>query len=390
MPDWPILRVGFRPFFLLAMAVSVFLMGAWLMVTQTGARLPAFRIGSSVWWHAHEMIYGYALAAAAGFLLTAVRNWTGRPTAHGLPLALLVLLWLLGRALPWLPGESAGWWLGACADLLFIAFLSWAVLTPLVRERAWARLGIVSKIAFFLPGQALFMLGAAGRLDDGERMGVMVGLYMLLSLMLVLARRLLPMFIARATGAEHLKQRRWVDAGCFALFLVFAVIEVFDPGSTWGTALAAALAVLHGIRLAGWHDRAIWRMPMLWVLYIAYAWMIVGFLLRVGQGAWGLPASLAIHAFTVGGIGMMTMGMMSRVTLGHTGRVVMSPPRLVPWAFALVLAAAIVRVAGPMWFPSWVQEALAAAQAAWMAAFALALAALGPMLWRERADGRWG
>ena len=390
MPDWPILRVGFRPFFLLAMAVSVFLMGAWLMVTQTGARLPAFRIGSSIWWHAHEMIYGYALAAAAGFLLTAVRNWTGRPTAHGLPLALLALLWLLGRALPWLPGEPAGWWLGACADLLFIAFLSWAVLTPLVRERAWARLGIVSKIAFFLPGQALFMLGAAGRLDDGERMGVMVGLYMLLSLMLVLARRLLPMFIARATGAEHLKQRRWVDAGCFALFLVFAVIEVFDPGSTWGTALAAALAVLHGIRLAGWHDRAIWRMPMLWVLYIAYAWMIVGFLLRVGQGAWGLPASLAIHAFTVGGIGMMTMGMMSRVTLGHTGRVVMSPPRLVPWAFALLLAAAIVRVAGPMWFPSWVQEALAAAQAAWMAAFALALAALGPMLWRERADGRWG
>ncbi len=390
MPDWPILRVGFRPFFLLAMAVSVFLMGAWLMVTQTGARLPAFRIGSSNWWHAHEMIYGYALAVAAGFLLTAVRNWTGRSTAHGLPLALLALLWLLGRALPWLPGEPAGWWLGACADLLFIAFLSWAVLAPLVRERAWARLGIVSKIAFFLPGQALFMLGAAGRLDDGERMGVMVGLYMLLSLMLVLARRLLPMFIARATGAEHLKQRRWVDAGCFALFLVFAVIEVFDPGSTWGTALAAALAVLHGIRLAGWHDRAIWRMPMLWVLYIAYAWMIVGFLLRVGQGAWGLPASLAIHAFTVGGIGMMTMGMMSRVTLGHTGRVVMSPPRLVPWAFALLLAAAIVRVAGPMWFPSWVQEALAAAQAAWMAAFALALAALGPMLWRERADGRWG
>ncbi len=390
LPDWPVFRVGFRPFFLLGMVASILLMGAWMAFTQAGVRPAPLIAGSAIWWHAHEMIYGYALAVAAGFLLTAVRNWTGLTTARGGGLAGLVLLWIGGRILPWLPLGPHAWLLAGVADALFVAGLSAAVLRPLILRREWARMGIVSKVVFFLPGQVMFMLGVSGRVDDGERMGVMIGLYVLLSLMLVLARRLLPMFIERATGASALINRRWVDLGCFVLFLAFAIVEVFDPDSVWGTALAGILAVLHLIRMAGWHVPAIWRMPMLWSLYLAYGWVVVGLLLRAAAGLGYAPASLAIHAFTVGGIGMMTLGMMVRITLGHTGRQVMRPPAVIPLAFALMLIAALARVAGIGLAPAHAAVWMGAAQTCWILAFALALASIGPMLWRERADGRWG
>jgi uncharacterized protein involved in response to NO len=174
------------------------------------------------------------------------------------------------------------------------------------------------------------------------------------------------------------------------LFLAFAIVEVFDPGSVWGTYLAGMLAALHLIRMAGWHVPAIWRMPMLWSLYLAYGWVVVGLLLRAAAGLNHAPASLAIHAFTVGGIGMMTLGMMVRITLGHTGRQVMRPPAVVPLAFALMLLAALARVAGVGLVPAHASVWMGAAQVCWMLAFALALGSIGSMLWRERADGRWG
>ena len=384
-----LLRLGFRPFFLGAALFSIVAMGVWMAVVVASAGILPAHV-SPPFWHAHEMVYGYAMAVVAGFLLTATRNWTGIQTLDGRPLLLLLLLWITARIAYLLPGSHAT--LAAILlDCVFIISLSIALTLPVARARLWKNMGVISKVYFFLPGQILYGLGVMGWFENGQRLGIYIGLYMIVSLILVLARRVLPMFIERGVGYPvTLKNRLWVDVSCFLLFIVFAVSDIFLDTPSLTTACAATLFVLHAIRLWGWYTPGIWNKPMLWVLYVAYGWMIVGFGLKCLAGLTGISPSLATHAFTAGGIGMMTLGMMSRVTLGHTGRDVSRPPQGVGIMFMALMLAAFVRVAFPLLLANDYIEWIALSQALWMTAFVIFLKLFAPMLTQPRIDGRPG
>ena len=380
-------QLGFRPFFLAAGALAVAGMALWMGVWVFHLPLLPESV-SPPYWHAHEMIYGYALAVVAGFLLTAVRNWTGVQTLCGRPLQLLLAIWLLARCVVFLDGRVA-LMAALLLDDLFIIYLSVALTLPVARARLWKNMGVISKLYFFLVGNIIYTLGALGLWESGERIGVFIGLYMILSLILVLARRVLPMFIERGVGGGvTLTNRTWVDIACFLLFLIFAVLDIFFAQPALVAGLSAALAVLHSIRLAGWHTAGIWRRPLLWVLFIAYGWMIVGFALIAAASLFDLPPSLAIHALTVGGIGMMTLGMMCRIAWGHTGRDIQRPPHGLTAIFLLLAIAAVTRVFLPLWFDP--QLAIACSQLLWIAAFTLFLYRYSALLIRPRIDGKAG
>jgi len=382
-------QLGFRPFFLAAALLAIVSMGIWMAELVFYIRLLPNTV-PPVYWHAHEMIYGYALAVIAGFLLTAVRNWTNMQTLHGWPLQLLLVLWVLARIAALLPGSQSPL-ATVILDNLFILYLSVALTAPVVKAKLWKNMGVISKLYFFLIGNVIYGLGLFGLFHDGQRIGLFIGLYMILSLILVLSRRVMPMFIERGVGyAVTLKNHFPVDIACFLLFLIFAVMDIFFASPAIVAYLAAALCVLHSIRLWGWYTYGIWNKPLLWGLYLGYGWMIVGFGLKFSAYIFDISPSLAVHAFTVGGIGMMTLSMMSRISLGHTGRDISQPPSGVALMLMLLGSGAVVRVIFPLIADQHYQLWIASSQGLWMAAFALFLYRYAAILTRPRTDGRWG
>jgi len=382
-------RLGFRPFFLAAGLFSILAMAVWMAELVAGVRIiPTTSL--PMFWHAHEMIYGYALAVLAGFLLTAVRNWTGMPTVNGLPLTLLLLCWLLARIAFLIPGSNA--LLAALIlDNAFLVFLSLALTLPVIRARLWKNMAVVSKLYFILIGNIIYALGVFAGIADGQRIGIFIGFYMILSLILVLSRRVMPMFIERGVGyAVSLKNYLWLDISVFILFMAFAICDIFFNQPALTAYLAGALFILHAIRLYGWHTHGIWHKPLLWVLYMAYAWIILGFGLKFAAFMFNFSPSLAVHAFAAGGIGLMTLGMMSRVSLGHTARNIMQPPSGLGLIFAAIFLGACVRVLFPLLFGGHYLLWIGISQALWIFAFSVFIYIYAPILIRPRLDGKWG
>jgi len=382
-------RLAFRPFFLGAAAFTAAVMLYWMGALAISW---PFHLGdiSPTTWHAHEMIFGYSLAVIAGFLLTAVMNWTGVQTLNGRPLVALFALWVAGRLLP-LAGADLPLTLYAIIDCLFALLLFAAVLHPVMKSGQRKQYSVVTKVLLLLFSNILFYLGALGIVDDGERMGLYSGLYIVLALILLLARRVIPFFIEKGVGYPvQLKNRRWLDLSSLFLFAGLWISDSFLDNVTASGWLAGALLVLHSVRLVGWHTPGIWKKPLLWVLYIAYLWIIFGFALKFALLFTDISPSLAVHAFTVGGIGMMTVGMMARVSLGHTGRNVFDPPKILSWLFALILAASVVRVIIPLLTAQHYLLWIGISQFLWIAVFCLFFYIYFPILLRQRVDGRDG
>jgi uncharacterized protein involved in response to NO len=383
------LNLGFRPFFTLAAVFAVLSMLAWTGVMVFGWQ-PEFTRLPATTWHAHEMIYGYALAVIAGFLLTAVKNWTGIQTLHGVRLLLLLLPWLAARLLL-VTGAVVPMYLIALLDCLFMTGLIGALLAPVIKVRQWKHLGIISKLLLLLLSNGVFYAGALGIIEDGIRIGLYSGVYLIIALILVMGRRVMPMFIANGVGYPvQLKNRPWLDIASLVLFLAFWIADIVRPDTLPVALLALTLMVLHAIRLTGWYTPGIWKIPLLWVLYVGYGWLISGFALKAAVVFFGIAPFLPLHAFAYGGIGMITVGMMARVTLGHTGRNVFAPPPVLFWIFTLLLAGAVIRVpvllVDPLHYPLWI----GLSQGLWIVAFSLFLAVFLPMLIRPRIDGQPG
>jgi uncharacterized protein involved in response to NO len=383
------LNLGFRPFFTVAAVFAVLSMLAWMGVTVFGWQ-PDFTELPATTWHAHEMIYGYSLAVIAGFLLTAVRNWTGIQTLHGVPLLLLLLLWLAGRLLLF-TGAAVSLPVIALVDCLFMVCLIGALLVPIIKVSQWKQMGIISKLLLILLSNGVFYAGALGIIEDGMRIGLYSGVYLIIALIFVMGRRVMPLFIKNGVGYPvQLKNRRWLDVSSLVLFLAFWIADIVRPDTLPVALLAIALLVLHAIRLAGWYTPGIWKKPLLWVLYVGYGWLVTGFALKAAVVVIGISPFLPLHAFAYGGIGMITLGMMARVTLGHTGRNVFDPPPVLFWMFALQLSGAVIRVllplVDPVHYPTWI----GLSQGLWIIAFSLFLTIFLPMLIRPRLDGQFG
>jgi uncharacterized protein involved in response to NO len=381
--------LGFRPFFLFAGVFSVLAVGVWLVVYLTGTPLLPARL-SAAHWHGHEMVFGYAMAVVAGFLLTAVGNWTGTVTLSGRTLAGLFALWLAARLAFAVPGDPA-FAAAAVADLLFGIALLIAITLPVVRARQWPQLGILSKAGLMVLANAVFFAGAFGVLDRGIEWGLGAGLYLLVALVFAMGRRVMPMFIERGVDeAATLRQRAWIDATSLVLFLLWVVLEVFFHLPLWLSALSVVLLAIHGLRLYDWHTPGIWRKPLLWSLYLGYGFVLLGFALKAIAPWQPLAGMLASHAFAYGTVGLVTLGMMARVSLGHTGRNVFEPPAALGVLFAMAVVGALVRVVLPLAWPVHYAVWIGLSQALWLLAFAGFVWVFAPILWRPRIDGRLG
>jgi uncharacterized protein involved in response to NO len=382
-----LLNLGFRPFFAGAAIFSLVSMLVWMGMYVLGWQWqPAL---SGPLWHAHEMVYGYGMAVIAGFLLTAVRNWTGVQTLDGIPLSLLFLLWLAARLL--LLGDAGLLAWAALADGLFNALLMVALAWPIFKVRQFKQFGLLSKVLLLALANGLFYAGVLGIYPWGVQAGLYSGVYLIMALIFAMSRRVMPFFIERGLDRTvTLVNRGWLDAASLFLFIGFWLADIARPDSLPVAVLAGTLCVLHAIRLAGWYAPGIWSRPLLWVLFVAYAAVIAGFALKVAVYVFGISPFLPLHAFTYGGIGLFTLGMMARVTLGHTGRDVLDPPAAVSWMFALLLTGSVVRVALPLVDAERYALWIGVSQVLWIGSFALFIGVFLPMLWRPRADGQSG
>jgi len=385
----PILRLGFRPFFLAAGVFSILAMAIWMASYVFSVEF-AFSGIPPYLWHAHEMIFGYAMAVVAGFLLTAIKNWTGEEVLRGKTLAFLFLLWLVARLLP-LTGLMVPVEIIAVVDVAFLFLLGIACLRPVLKVKQYKQVGIVSKIFLLMLCNVAFYLGLMGIIADGVQWGLYSALYMIIALIFVMMRRVMPMFIKNGIdGDVELTNRVWVDHSSLALLVCLWISDVFTEYDNLTAVFAVLLTLLHTLRLAGWYTSKIWSKSLVWILVVAYASFILGFALKALSITSGVSPFLSVHAFTAGGIGLLTIGMMSRVSLGHTGRNVFEPPGIVFWSFAVLLLGVIVRVIFPLFNMDLYIYWIGISQVLWMIAFAIFVFVYAPMLLSTRVDGRDG
>lgn len=379
-----ILSAGFRPFFLAAALWSAIGVPLWLLLLEGSAALPSALPPST--WHAHEMVFGFGAATVAGFLLTAIPNWTGRMPLQSVPLAGLLALWLAGRAAVML-SAAVGPYAAAALDLAFPLVFFGVVAREIVAGRNWRNAPMLVALGLLLGANLLVHLEALD-IATTAAIGNRLGIATLLMLISLVGGRIIPSF----TGNWLAKHRRDTampapfgrfDAGVLAVTGVTLALWVVDPDLPmvpWA-ALLAGVAVL--ARLARWRGAAIAGEPLLAVLHLGYAWVGVGFLLLAASGLGDtLPPTAALHALTAGAIGTMTLAVMTRASLGHTGRPLIAGP-MTTVIYALVTAAAVLRVAAPL-LPLDYALALWPSGAAWSGAFGLFAFAYGRVLTAPR------
>ena len=388
--SWVPFAYGFRPFFLLAGLYALVSIVAWLWMYRSGSwPLPS---APPQYWHAHEMIFGFIGAAIAGFLLTAVPSWTGSRGFGGAPLVVLVLLWLGGRVVFSL-GQIVPLWLLAGGELLFLPALMLAIAPMLLRSanRNWPMLVLLS--AFWI-ADAAFIAGLALNDPQLSRTGLVAALDVVLVLITIIGGRIVPAFTGNALRARGVQAslrstpliERLVLLSMLAMLLGDAV---FAEGPIT-MAIAAIAAVLQLWRLAGWRGWQTTGQPIVWVLHLAYLWLPLGLGLKAAWLAGGFDWAVHWqHALGAGAAAMMILAVMTRASLGHTGR----PLKVhvsIAFAYGLLALAILVRVFGSAFLPLHYASVVLMAGVLWIAAFIPYLVVYLPILLRPRADGKPG
>jgi uncharacterized protein involved in response to NO len=378
--------LGFRPFFLLAGISAVLLVLFWLYVYTRSPLASAYY--PAVLWHSHEMIFAYTVAVVAGFLLTAVRNWTGLQTTRGTPLAALVALWLAGRIAPLFAVVVPNWMIAA-VDLAFLPVLAVVLAVPLLRKRQTHNLVFLFVLAALSLANVMIHAQMLGLTEATAAPGITLAVYLIVFLITVVAGRVIPFFTETAIPGAASRKWQALEYASLAGLLLLILLDLLGAVPTIIILVAVFTAIAHSARLLGWYQPAIWSLPLLWVLHLAYAWLIVGIILKAMAVAELINPMLAVHAFTTGAIGTMTLGMMARVTLGHTGRE-LRPGAATQWAFVLISLAGFSRVFLPLLIPDSYRECVVLSGLLWSAAFALFVFGYAGFLIRPRIDGKPG
>ena len=381
---WAPLTLGFRPFFLL---------GIWSAVLLMLASLIGFSAG--IWhdnyfdlplWHAHEMVFGYAVAVIAGFLLTSVRNWTGLPTPSGTALALLVLIWLIPRLLSGfsiLPGP-----LFALLDSLFLPLLAVVIGRPILKAKQAQNFPIPLLLLLLGLCNAIIHMEILGKIETAvSSQAMQIAVITIVALITVIAGRVVPFFMQRTIG-ERPTGNKLVEKLALPSVLLFALTIAIDNG--WLMVNAALLtAFIHAVRLFSWFDKNALKEPMLWVLLAGYAGLVAGFILYGLALILDFSTVQAVHAWTLGAIGMFTLGTMTRVALGHTGRPIQALP-WIPTAFVLMFIATLSRIFLPVIKPELLDSAIIISATCWIVAFTIIAMRYTSILLRARPDGKAG
>lgn len=374
-----IFRLGFRPFFLFGPLFGVLALVYFILLLSGVADfLPS--AWDAVSWHRHEMLFGYAGAIIAGFLFTAVPNWTGHPTPKGGSLALIVALWLAGRMAVFCSGLFP--LIAAVIDIAFFPACALGILPALFKAKN-------TRNYFFVLLLALLGL-ANGMTHFGDAdTGIAIGLAIIILMMVVIGGRVIPFFTERALGIaipRHPQIERLAPISTVAALMA----GIFGIPAFLAGLLHLFAAVVNAWRLGGWQSGETLHTPLLWVLHAGYGWLIVGFAAK-GASLLGLniPPTIATHAFTAGGVGVLTLGMMARVSLGHSGRT-MAVGKAMTLAFGCVNIAALLRVFGVWLLPDLMMRWLEMAAGLWLAGFGIFIFIYAPILLRPRVDGRDG
>ena len=371
----PFFLDAFRPFYLggaffSAVAVPLWL-GMWYHNSFTPSLPPLF-------WHAHEMVFGFAGAIIIGFLFTAARNWTGLALPVGMPLALLAVLWLAARV-----GMLVAYGLGtAVADSLLLVIVAGVLTRKFILARSWCSMPLVIVLSLLAFANIAFHAAAHNLVPISPLQTVEAGLLFVVLIEMIVGGRIVPGFSANAVPGAWRWRSAWLHRGSFALAAAAFLADSLRAPQP----LTGAIALLAGATVTaqaiGWNPLAARGNPMLWILHAAYAWIPAGLVL-LGLSSFGIvPRSAAIHALAVGSMGGLIIGMITRTALGHSGRVVRAG-RVEVVAFILVLLAAGLRVSASL-IPPFYLVGMLAAGTAWAAAFLIYVVSYGPILLGKR------
>lgn len=384
---WPLLRLGFRPFYIGASAFACLAVPAWL--AMFAGWMPADLTLAPLLWHAHEMLFGFAAAVIVGFLLTAGKAWTGLATPRGAFLGALASLWLAAR----FAAVAAPYAVYAALDLALLPVIAVVLVRVLLRGRNWRGLPLVGLLLLLSAANLCFHLAVLGFLDFAPLTALRAGLALVVMIECLMAGRVLPAFTSSATPGLRLKARPRVEQITLALTGLALTAWVFAAPPAVVTVAFGLAAAAHLKRQWSWQPWVTRQRPILWVLHAAYLWLPIGFtLLALAAFGWVAP-SAGVHALGVGATGGLIIGMLTRTARGHTGRPLVAS-RSEVLAYGLVFAAACLRVLSallaPMLTPHWLLISLSGAALAWSAAFAIYFVIYTPWLMTTRLDGKDG
>jgi uncharacterized protein involved in response to NO len=380
---WPVFRLGFRPFYLCGTVVAALGIPLWVAMFMGG--LSASPAVPPLLWHAHEMLFGFAVAIIIGFLLTAGKNWTGLATPRGMALGGLVVLWFSARV----AGLTGPPLLYAVLDSSLLPVVAFIFARLLLRAKNYRNLPLALILSLLAAANISFHLTVLDVLSIPAMTPLHAALGLIIMIESVVAGRVIPAFTMAATPDLRLQALPWLERSTLGMTAVGLVLWLLAPAGALGAGALMAAAALQATRLLSWKPLVAKRKPILWILHAAYAWISIGlFLLALSQMGW-IPVSVGVHALAVGATGGLIIGMVTRTARGHTGRPLsVSTPELL--AYGLVMAAAVLRVLVPLLLPGAYIVALVLAAAAWGIAFIIYLWVYTPWLLQTRLDGKDG
>ncbi|PCI62987.1 MAG: hypothetical protein COB35_02000 [Gammaproteobacteria bacterium] len=387
----PLFRLGFRPFFLSGALFSVIAVVLWILILKGKIALQPF--GGGYWWHIHEMIFGFACAIVAGFLLTAVQNWTGTRGIYGTKLMLLFTVWLLGRVVVLYP-QLVGNNISTIIDLSFLPLTAFFLAQPIIKVKQYRNLFFIPLLGLFTLANTEMHLAVYYPDTFNVTFAGYSAVMLVIFLMSVMSGRVLPMFTANGTGTQKvlpIKILEIVTNGSLAVAMFSLLLQPLIGFNNTVFAIILLIAglaqALRWLRLRPWITLGV---PLLWSFHFAILFVWFGLILL---GVSYLQVDVAInhvwHLLTIGGIGGIILAMISRVSLGHTGRP-LAPPKIMFIAFMMISLAALIRVFGPLLVPTKAVMFYDISALAWFIAFGCFVFKYGPMLWSNRADNRPG
>jgi len=373
---------AFRPFFLLNGIFAIAVMAIWVAALNVPGRstLRAILPRDILVWHGHEMIFGFAMAAVAGFALTAVATWTGRKPIAGSPLALLVVAWVAGRGAMLFAGVLPDA-ITLAIDMAFPILLLILIGREVIAAGNHRNLPIVAIVALLATLNLFYHLGP-------RRVPLYLAVHVILVLITIIAGRIVPNFTAnwmRARGHTRLPRAGTpLDLPTVIATVAYGLAFAAAPGSNVAGVLALAAALAHGLRLAQWRGLATTGEPLLFVLHVAYMWFPIGYLLSAAVVFTPTLPLAAMHALTMGAIGSMILAVTTRVALAHTGRK-LHAARLTVGAYFLLTAAVVVRIAGGVAGSAYL-SLIDLAAGGWILTFAIFTWVYWPVLTGPRID----
>ena len=374
--------LGFRPFYLLASVFAALSVPLWAL--QFSGMLGQTYLSGSI-WHAHEMLFGFTLAVIVGFLFTAGRNWTNLPTPTGWTLGALAALWIAARLLVLTPFATAA----AAANVAFPLAGAIGLAVPFIRAKNKRNYFFVGLLGLLAVAAAFIHLSQLNVVDIPAWLGIQVALDVVLFILAVMGGRVIPMFTNNGVPGANATRRPLVEKLALGTVLLLLAVDLLGIRGWPALVIAMVACVAHGWRWVLWQPWKTLRVPLVWVLHLAYAWVPAHLLLRGLSEVGFVAPTLATHALAVGAVGGLVIGMMTRTARGHTGRPLRAD-RYEVACYVLVLLAAAVRVSVPLVAPAQTVPAVLASAALWSAGFGLYAVRYWPVLSRPRLDGRPG